>query len=196
MSTILSQKQYLVGSIGAQLHKNQNAVTMSFNISAYQKCNTWSPIATQIMPKRNYLSAFYISSFLSNLSREDSSEDCKISLANGPECSRHMQHMLSCNKAFVSFETKKSAATIDFELTQPAPQVVCQQCSQIIIQCPTCKYIGQAISIKDLDELNVSVLSRSQTVALKYSSLIHKGRILILFSLDKIPTSVLLDSRV
>ena len=45
MSTILSQKQYLVGSIGAQLHKNQNAVTMSFNISGYQKCNTWSPIA-------------------------------------------------------------------------------------------------------------------------------------------------------
>ena len=156
MSTILSHKQYFIGAVGTQLYKNQTARTMTFNISASQhQNNAWSPISTQIMPSRNYLKSFYISTFLANISRGDSSESCEISLADSTDCSAHVQHMLNCNKAFVSFETKKSAASIDFELTQPAPQVVCQQCSQIILKCSTCKYIGQAISIKDLDELNV-----------------------------------------
>ena len=155
MSSILSQKQYLIGSVGANLYRNQTARTMTFSISTKPQSNVTAPVAAQILLNRNYLKNFFISAFLSSFScSPDGSGSRRTS---PPDCSNHVQHMLQCsrNNAYVSFDTKKSAASIDFELTQPAPQVVCQQCSQIILKCSTCKYISQAISIKDMEELNI-----------------------------------------
>ena len=161
MSSILSQKQYLIGSVGANLYKNQSARTMTFSISARTQSSVTAPVAAQILLNRNYLKNYFISAFLSNFScppdGTGSRKASSVHNASSPDCSNHVQHLLQCsrNNAYVSFDTKKSAASIDFELTQPAPQVVCQQCSQIILKCSTCKYISQAISIKDMEELNI-----------------------------------------
>ena len=163
MSSILSPEPYLVGSIGVKLPDNQNAITMSFSIQAKQSTpSCWTPIAMQLMLSRNYMKSFFISLFLSQFSCADEGRYCSpkrgkdLPINNSSSCHvNHMQHILSCSKSFVCYETKKSAATIDLELSQPAPQVVCEQCHQIILKCQACKYISQSISIKDLEELNI-----------------------------------------
>ena len=162
MSSILSQTPYLVGSIGVRLPTNQSAITMSFAIQAKQPAlSCWTPIAMQLMLNRNYMKSFFISLFLSK-SCADEGRCCPTQIigdlpknSNSSCHVNHMQHVLSCSKAFICYETKKSAATIDLELSQPAPQVVCEQCHQVILKCQACKYISQSISIKDLEELNI-----------------------------------------
>merc|ERR1711940_358826 len=68
MSSILSQKQYLIGSVGANLYRNQTARTMTFSISTKPQSNVTAPVAAQILLNRNYLKNFFISAFLSSFS--------------------------------------------------------------------------------------------------------------------------------
>ena len=157
MSSILSPIPYFVGSIGVRLSDNQNAVTMSFSIQSRQaKEANWFPTSAQLLLNRNYIKSYFVTSWFSNFLVGDNDEFCNKRNSSVTMCHKaHMAHIMSCSKRYVCYETKKTAATIDMELSQPAPPVMCEQCHQIYLHCQTCKYISQSISLKDLEELNI-----------------------------------------
>ena len=80
--------------------------------------------------------------------KKDKSIPCYMRL-----CKAHRKpHQSNC-KSFVAYMTRKSAATIDMELTSAPPALTCQSCQLQIASCATCKYINSSMSIKEMEEL-------------------------------------------